>query len=69
MKLLDESSFTMFSTDGRVHVWGQPKELDNPEFLVQIVKGSGGSVMLWGAFSWHSLGAVIPIEDKVNANH
>ena len=39
-----------------------------PESLVPIVKDSGGSVMLWGAFSWHCLGAVIPLEGKVNAN-
>ena len=64
-----ESSFTMFSTNGRVHVWCQPKDFYNPECLVLTVKGSGGSVMLWGTFSWHCLDAVLPFESKVNANH
>ena len=32
------------------------------------MKGSGGSVMLWGAFSLHDLGGIIPLEGKVNAN-
>ena len=59
----------MFSTNGRVHVWCQPKDFYNPECLVLTVKGSGGSVMLWGTFSCHGLGAaVIPFEGKVNAN-
>ena len=35
--------------------------------MVPTVKGSGGSVMLLGAFSRHGLGVVIPLEGKVNA--
>ena len=51
-------------------MWHQPKELFNPECLsVPTVKGSGGSVMLYGTFSWYGLGAVIPLEGKVNVNH
>ena len=51
----------MFLTNGQVHVYCQPKKLHNPECLVLTVKGSGGSVMLWGHifFAWfecsHSL--------------
>ena len=41
------------------------KKLDNPECVVPTVKDSGGSVMLWGTFSWHGLGAAL---GKVNAN-
>ena len=33
------------------------------------MKGAGGSVMLSGAFSRNSFGAVIPLEGNVNANH
>ena len=49
-------------------MWHQPNEFYNPEWLVLTMKGYGGSEMLWGAFSWHGLGAVIPLEGKVNAN-
>ena len=48
--------------------WHQPSELFNSEWLVPTVKGSGGCVMLWITFSWNGLGAVIPLEGKVNAN-
>ena len=51
-----------------MHVWRQPRELYNPECFVPTVKGSGSSVM-WGAFSWHDLDAVVPLEGMVNANH
>jgi hypothetical protein len=34
----DESSFTLFSTSGRVYVWRTPKEAYNPECLVPAVK-------------------------------
>lgn len=32
------------------------------------VKGSGVSVMLWGAFRWHGLGPLVPLEGNVTAN-
>ena len=57
----------MLSTNVRVYMWCQPKELHNPECLVPRVKVSGGSAMLWGAFSLHDLGSVIPLEGKANA--
>jgi len=39
-----------------------------PWVLFPTVKGSCGSVMLWGESSWNCLGAVIPEESKFNAN-
>jgi hypothetical protein len=40
----DKSSFTLFTTSGRVCVWRIPKEAYNPECLVPTVKHRGGSV-------------------------
>uniref|UniRef100_A0AAQ5XVG7 Uncharacterized protein n=1 Tax=Amphiprion ocellaris TaxID=80972 RepID=A0AAQ5XVG7_AMPOC len=42
--------------------------LTSPECLTSTVRGSGGSVMLWGAFYWHGLGPPVPLEGKVTAN-
>lgn len=56
----DESS--LLSTSGRVHVWRTPRERYRPECLTTKVRGSGGSVMLWGAFCWHGLG---PLKSKL----
>jgi hypothetical protein len=46
-----ESSFTLFSTSGRVYIWRSPKEAYNPECLAPAVKHGGGSMMVWAAVS------------------
>ncbi len=28
---------------------------------------AGGGVMVWGTFSWHTLGPLVPIEQRLNA--
>ena len=36
--------------------------------MTPTVRGSGGSVMLWGAFFWHGLGPHVSLEGRVTAN-
>ena len=50
-------------------MWRQPKDLYNPEYLVPTMKGSCGPMVFWGGFSLNGLGAVIPFEGTVNADH
>ncbi len=38
----------------------------DPSCLVSTVQ-AGGGVMVWGIFSWHILGALVPIEHRLNA--
>ncbi len=38
----------------------------DPSCLVSTVHGGGG-VMVWGIFSWHTLGPLVPIEHSLNA--
>ncbi len=35
--------------------------------LVSTVQAGGGGVMVWGIFSWHTLGLLVPIEHRLNA--
>ncbi len=35
--------------------------------LVSTVQAGGGGVMVWGIFSWHTLGPLVPIEHRLNA--
>ncbi len=36
--------------------------------LVSMVQaGGGGGVIVWGIFSWHTLGPSVPIEHRLNA--
>ncbi len=32
-----------------------------------MVQAAGGGVMVWGIFSWHTLGPLVPIEHRLNA--
>ncbi len=34
----------------------------DPSCLVSTVQAGGGGVMVWGIFSWHTLGPLVPIE-------
>ncbi len=31
-----------------------------------MVQAAGGGVMVWGVFSWHTLGLLVPIEHRLN---
>ncbi len=35
--------------------------------LVSSFQAGGGGVMVWGIFSWHTLGPLVPIEHRLNA--
>ncbi len=34
--------------------------------LVSTVQAGAGGVMVWGIFSWHTLGPLVPIEHRLN---
>ncbi len=56
----DESRFLLRYSDGREH------ESMDSSCLVSTVQ-AGGGVMVWGIFSWHTLGPLVPIEHCLNA--
>ncbi len=39
----------------------------NPSCLVSMVQAAGGGVMVWGIFSWHTLGPLVPFDHCLNA--
>ncbi len=39
----------------------------DPSCLVSTVQAGGGGVMVWGIFSWYTLGPLVPIEHRLNA--
>uniref|UniRef100_A0A803KF64 Uncharacterized protein n=1 Tax=Xenopus tropicalis TaxID=8364 RepID=A0A803KF64_XENTR len=43
-----------------------PNENMDPSCLVTTVQ-AGGGVMVWGMFSWHTLGPLVPIGHRLNA--
>ncbi len=63
----DESWFLLQHSDGRVRIWRKEHERMDPSCFVSTVQADGGGVMVWGIFSWHTLGPLVPIEHQLNA--
>jgi len=59
----DESSFTLFPTTGRVHVWRTPAQAYDPDCLRPTVKHEGKSVMVWAAVSLFSAGPIVTLNE------
>uniref|UniRef100_A0AAY5K6U7 Uncharacterized protein n=1 Tax=Esox lucius TaxID=8010 RepID=A0AAY5K6U7_ESOLU len=56
-----EFQFLLRHSDGRVRIWRKQNENMDPSCLVTTVQAGGGGVMVWGMFSWHTLGPLVPI--------
>ncbi len=65
LKRSDESQFLLRHSDGRVRIWLKEHESMDLFCLVSTVQ-AGGGVMVWGVFSWHTLGPLVPIEHRLN---
>ncbi len=63
----DESRFLLQHSDGRVRICCKEYESMDPSCLVLTVQTGGGGVMVWGIYSWHTLGPLVPIEHRLNA--
>ncbi len=62
----DESRFLLRHSDGRVRIWCKEHESMDPSCVVSMVQAGGGVVMVWGIFSWHTLGPLVSIEHRLN---
>ncbi len=63
----DESRFLLRHSDGRVRTWCKEHESMDPSCLLSTVQAGGGGVMVWGIFSWHTFGPLVPVEHRLNA--
>uniref|UniRef100_A0A3B3QF02 Transposase Tc1-like domain-containing protein n=1 Tax=Paramormyrops kingsleyae TaxID=1676925 RepID=A0A3B3QF02_9TELE len=63
----DESRFLLRHSNGRVSIWRKQNENMDPSCLVTTLQAGGGGVMVWGMFSWHTLGPLVPIGHRLNA--
>ncbi len=55
----DESKFNLFGSDGKHFVRCQTEERLKPKGVKRLVKGVGGSVMVWWMFSAAGVGPLI----------
>ncbi len=59
----DESRFLLHS-DGRVSIWCK-RTWKYGSILPCLNGSSGGGVMVWRIFSWHTLGPLVPIQHRL----
>ena len=45
---------------------GENHEYMHPSCRVSTLQAGGGGVMVWGVFSWHILGTLIKVEQRLN---
>lgn len=64
----DESRFTLFPTDGRARIWRKSDEALHPANIIPTVQAAGGSIMVWGTFSWHGRAPLVVFEGIVDSN-
>ncbi len=63
----EESWFLLRLLDGRVGIWHKEHKSMDPSCLVSTVQAGGGDIMVWGIFSWHTLGPLVPNVYRLNA--
>ncbi len=63
----DESRFLLRHSDGRVRIWRKEHESMDISCLVSTVQAGCCGVIVWGIFSWHTLGPLVPIDHRSNA--
>ncbi|KAG0418638.1 Transposable element Tcb1 transposase [Dictyocoela roeselum] len=63
----DESKFNLFYSDGKVSVWREKGTGLFEKNLSPTVKHGGGSIMVWGCFSYYGVGKLVLIEGKMDS--
>lgn len=62
----DESKFELMNNKRREFVWRKPGEAYKLKNLKPSVKHGGGSIMVWGCFSYHGVGKLVFIDGIMN---
>lgn len=62
----DETKVNRMGPDGRVIVHRPKRQALNPRYTQKTVKHGGGSIMVWGSFSWYGVGPIVKINGKMD---
>jgi len=63
----DESKFNLYNNDGSPNVWRTKSAKLDPKNIRKTIKFGGGSVMVWGCFSYYGVGELRFIDTKMDA--
>lgn len=58
----DETKICRIGSDGRRYVRRPKNAAFNPKFVIPVVKHGGGSINVWGCFSWNGVGPIHRIQ-------
>lgn len=58
----DETKINRFQSDGKEYYWRRPHENIQKHQVKQTVKHGGGSLMVWGCFTWWHTWPLVKIE-------
>lgn len=64
----DESKFELFNKKRRLRVWRKSDEGLQDRHLQPTVKHGGGSIMVWGCFSWAGVGNLTQVNGIMTAD-
>lgn len=65
----DESKFNIFGSDGARTVRRPTNQRNNPLYTKKTIKHGGGNVMVWGCFSYNSIGPIHQINGIMDSLH
>jgi hypothetical protein len=63
----DETKINRIGSDGKIWVWKNPEQNEQKELYNETTKHGGGSVFLWGCFSFHGAGFISRIEGTLDS--
>ncbi|GFT04186.1 transposable element Tcb2 transposase [Trichonephila clavipes] len=63
----DRFRLRLLKADRRLRIWRQTHEAMYPACQGGNKKGHGGSIMIWGVFSWNCLGPFVRVQASLNA--
>lgn len=62
----DETKINRYQSDGKAYFWHRPQEKLQRGQVKQTVKFGGGSLMIWGCFTWWHIGPLFRISGIMN---
>lgn len=65
----DETKINLFGSDGKKYVRRPQGKRNDSRYQTPTVKHGGGSIMIWGAFSWKGVGPIFKIEGNMDSTH
>lgn len=58
----DETKVNRYQSDGKEYYWHRPQERIQKHHVKETMKHGGGSIMVWGCFTWWNIGPLVRIQ-------